>query len=249
VYLNTVKSLRLVSLLSFAVVTALAFAKDEFDTKVANIEVLRDKAVQSELKITPGQLAELNRFADSYSKANKTKIEEYQKAKKQPDAAFQSYAMSQYVTLRTAVLKILSDGQLKRLREITIQAAGPRAILDKVIATKVGLSDGDYDKVKTAILEGDQKTQKIRAEVGKKIQAKYKTQKQPKTKAEADALNKKLDADLNAEMKKRAGEMQKIIAASDAKVKLYVKQTHLDKLKALMGSPFTPKAAAAPPKK
>jgi hypothetical protein len=43
-------------------------------------------------------------------------------------------------------------------------------------------------------------------------------------------------------MRKRQPEVQKIVSASDAKVKTVVKQVHLDKLKALAGKPFVPKA-------
>jgi hypothetical protein len=248
VYLYRVKLIRWVSVGVIALTTALAIARDEFDMKVANIEILRDKAVQKELGITEGQLKALNTHADRFSKANNVKVAEYQKAKKQPDAAFQKYATAQYVTLRTSVLAVLSDGQLKRLRELTIQAAGPRAILDPLVATKIGISSADYNKIKNAIIQGDTKGQKIKAEVGQKVQAKYKNQKQPKTKEEADKLNKKLNEDLMAESKKRAGEMQKIINAADAEVGKYFKQPHKDKLKALMGKLFLPKAAPAPKK-
>jgi hypothetical protein len=239
------KCFRLVSTVVLVSTAALSFARDEFDLKVSNIEILRDKAVQAELGITPGQLKGLNTYADTYTKANRVKVEEYQKAKKQADAAFQKFAMAQYVTLRSAVLQVLSDGQLKRLREITLQAAGPRAVLDKAVATKIGLSDADYNQVKNAIIDGDRKTGAIKNEVGQKIRLKYKDQKPPKTKEEADKLNKKLGDELNTEMKKRASEVQRIITASDNTVKKYITKTHLDKLKALMGKPFQPKAAPA----
>jgi hypothetical protein len=245
VYLYRVK---LVSSLVLAAVATFSMARDEFDMKVANIEVLRDKNVQTELGITPGQLKTLNGYADKFTKTNKTKVEEYQKAKKQPDAAFQKFAAAQYVELRGNALKVLSDGQLKRLREITLQAAGPRAILDQAVAIKIGLTNADYVKARNAIIQGDQKAAKIRGEVGQKVQAKYKNQKPPKTKAEADKLQKALDADLKVESKKREGELSKILAAADAEVKKYVKQTHIDKLKVLMGKPFQAKPATAPKK-
>lgn len=238
-----VNLVRLVSVTSLLVVASAAMARDEFDLKVANIEILRDRAVQDELGITEGQRKTLNKHADKFSAANKTKIDEYTKAKKQPDAAFQKFTAAQYVTLRSSVLASLSDGQLKRLRELTIQAAGPRAILDKTVATKIGLTDKEYNTIRTSIADSDQRIAKIKMEVGQKIQPKYKDKK-PKTKEEADKLNKQIQADLNTEMKKREKELQALIKASDAKVKTVVKQTHLDKLKALAGKPYQPKASA-----
>ncbi|OWU64792.1 MAG: hypothetical protein CBB60_007985, partial [Armatimonadetes bacterium Cent15-Ar3] len=59
---------------------------------------------------------------------------------------------------------------------------------------------------------------------------------------EAEALNKKVQGDIATQMKKREPELSKIVKSSDEKVKTVVKQTHLDKLKALCGKPFQPKA-------
>lgn len=237
-----VKLVRLVAVVSLLAATTAAFAKDEFDMKVANVEILRDRAIQDELGITEGQRKTLNTFADKFNAANNAKIAEYQKAKKQPDMAFQKFTYGQYVTMRAGVLGALSDGQLKRLREITIQAAGPRAILDKVIATKIGLSDKDYTFIRSTIVASDQKIAKIKQGVGEVIRKKYEKVAKPKTKEEAEKLNKKVQADIASEMKKHQGEIQALVKASDDKVKTVVKQTHLDKLKALIGKPFQPKA-------
>ena len=237
-----VKLVRLVSLLPLIAIATAALAKDEFDMKVSNVEILRDRAIQDELGITEGQRKTLNGFADKFNAANNAKIAEYQKAKKQPDMAFQKYTFDQYVKMRASVLGALSDGQLKRLREVTIQAAGPRAIMDKNVATKVGLTDKDYNFIRTTIISSDQKIAKIKNDVGAIIRKKYEKTAKPKTKEEAEKLNKKVQADITAEMKKREPEFKALVKASDEKVKTVVKQSHLDKLKALCGKPFQPKA-------
>jgi hypothetical protein len=238
----SVKLLRLVSAASLFAIATAGLAKDEFDLKVANVEIMRDRVIQDELGITEGQRKTLNGFADKFNAANNAKIAEYQKAKKQPDMAFQKYTFEQYVKMRTAVLGSLSDGQLRRLREITIQAAGPRAIMDKNVATKIGLTDKDYTFIRSTIVASDQKIAKIKGEVGEIIRKKYEKAAKPKTKAEAEALNKKVQGDIATQMKKREPELSKIVKSSDEKVKTVVKQTHLDKLKALCGKPFQPKA-------
>lgn len=237
-----VKLVRLVSLASLFTITSAALARDAFDLQVANVEIMRDRAVQDELGITEGQRKNLNGFADKFNAANNAKIEEYKKAKKQPDMAFQKFTYGEYVKMRTAVLGGISDGQLKRLREITIQAAGPRAILDKNVATKIGLTDKDYSFIRSTIIASDQKIAKIKGEVGEGIRKKYEKTAKPKTQKEAEALNKKVQADIAAAMKKREPELKALVTASDNKVKSVVKQTHLDKLKALAGKPFVPKA-------
>ncbi len=237
-----VKLVRLVSVVSLFTIATAALAKDEFDMKVANVEILRDRAIQDELGVTEGQRKTLNGFAEKFNSANNAKIAEYQKAKKQPDMAFQKFTYDQYVKMRGSVLGALSDGQVKRLREVTIQAAGPRAILDKNIATRIGLTDKDYTLIRTTIVGSDQKIAKIKGDVGAVIRKKYEKTAKPKTKEEAEKLNKKVQADIASEMKKHESEIKSIVTASDAKVKTVVKQAHLDKLKALCGKPVQPRA-------
>jgi hypothetical protein len=227
-----------------ASIAGAAFAQDKFDFSVANIEILRDKGAQKDIGITEGQLKTLNGYADKFSKTTKAKSDEYQKAKKKPDAAWQKFFTGEYITLRTNVLKSLSPGQLKRLREITIQAAGPRAIMDKQVALKVGLTEADHKKIVAAIIEGDKKVAKIKQEIGAKVGPKYKDKK-PKTKEEADKLQKQLNDDLGKEMSKRSNEINAIAKAQDGKVKAIVKEVHLKRLQDLMGKPFKPSAPPA----
>lgn len=237
--------MRVLTILGILGIAVSSFAADDFDYKVANIDVLRDKAVQTELGITEGQRKTMNVFADTYSKANNEKVVEYQKAKKQPDQAFSKFSFDQYVKLRTSVLKTLSPNQIKRLREITLQAAGPRSLLDKAVADRVGIPTADYSKFCTAIREGDQKVSKIKKDVSDKVRLKYKDQKPPKTKKESDALQAKLNNDLAAEMKKHEAEMKAAITSSEAKTAKIITKKHLESLQVLMGKPFNPKQPTA----
>ncbi len=242
------RKMRLFTILTFLVLTVTAFAADPFDLKVANIDVLQDKNVQAELGITPGQLKSMNGFAAQYSAVNKTKIEEYQKAKKQVDQSFSDFHVKQYIALRTNVLKLLSPNQVKRLRELTLQAAGPRALLDKAVADKVGIPSTDYNNFCAAIREGDQKVAKIKKEVSDKIQLKYKGQKPPKTKKESDTLRSKINGDLQTEMKKHESEMRTVLSASEAKTSKIITKKYLDALKILMGKPFVVQKPVTPKK-
>ena len=239
--------MRAFTILTLICASVLAHAADDFDLKVANLEVLRDKNVQAELGVTAGQLKTINVYAEKFTGLNKAKVAEYQKANKKPDQAFVTYGRAQYIQLRTNVLKTLSPNQVKRLRELTLQAAGPRALLDKFVADKVGMPTKDYSTFCAAISEGDQKIAKIKADVSDKIRAKYKDQKQPKTQKEGDALQAKLNADLAAEMKKHEAEMKAVLQSSEAKTSKIVTKKYLETLKALMGKPFI--AKQAPPKK
>ena len=216
-----------------------ARAADSFDLEVANIALLQDKAVQAEVKITSSQHSKMTALADAFNKKNNDKISEYQKAKKPVDGAFQSFMMKQQEEIRANVLNTLTADQVKRLRELTLQALGPRALVFKPVAKKVGMSDAELQKLRAAITEGDQKIAKIKKQVSDKIRPKYANVKQPKTQKEAQELQAKLNQDINAEMKKHDAEMKAIIAASEKKTAAIVKKPYLDKLKALMGKPFT----------
>ena len=217
-----------------------AYAVDDFDAKVSNIDVLRDKNVQNELGITEGQRKTMNVYADAYSKANNDKVSEYQKAKKKPDAALSKFSFDAYVKLRTSVLKTLSPNQMKRLRELTLQAAGPRALPDKSVADKVGIPTTDYNKFRAAIAEGDQKVAKIKQAVSDKVRSKYKNQKPPKNEKEAKGLREKLNNDLAAEMKLHESELKTAVSTSEAKTSKIIIKKYLDALKVLMGKPFSP---------
>jgi len=238
-------TMRILTIVTLVLLSVTANAFDDFDQKVANIDVLRDKNVQKELGITESQRTSMNVYADKYSKAGQDKIAEYEKAKKKPDQAYLDFANAQFVTLRTNVLKILSAAQTKRLREITLQAVGPRALLDKNVATKVGMTNDEFTRFSAAIREGDQKVAKIKGQVSTSIRAKYKDQKEPSDAKARAALQAKIQKDLAAEMKKHDPEMKAIINASENKTKAIVKKQYLDSLKTLMGKPFTPVKPAA----
>ena len=232
--------MRAFTILTIVCTAVFAHAADDFDLKVSNIDVLRDKNVQTELGITEGQRKTMNVYADRFTKANKEKVAEYQKAKKQPDQAFSDFGMKQYIALRTDVLKTLSPNQVKRLRELTLQAAGPRALLDKAVADKVGIPTAEYNKFRTAISEGDGKIAKIKKSVADKLEKKYSAEKKPKNQKEADALRARFNTDLAAEMKKKEGEMKAVLQASEAKTGAIITKKYLDALAALMGKRFNP---------
>ncbi len=236
------RNMRAITILTFLCATVAAHAADAFDLKVANIDVLQDKNVQAEIGITPGQLKTMNVYAAQYTAQNKAKIDEYQKAKKQIDKAFSDFHNAQYIGLRTNVLKTLSPNQIKRLRELTIQAAGPRALLDVVVWDKVGVPDDKnhtkYGQFCTAIRDGDQKIAGIKQKVSDVVKAKYKNQKPPKTKKETDALRIRVNDDLATEMKKHEGELANILKTSEAKTSQMIPKKYLDSLKSLMGKKY-----------
>lgn len=234
--------MKFLSTVALVTLSSLALAVDEFDFAVANVQILADKSVQKEIGLTEGQRSRLNSYADVMNKKTQDKVSEYQKAKKQPDMEFQKFGQETFETFRSNCLNVLSASQLKRLRELTIQAAGPRALMDKVVAKRCGLVEPDYSKFINIIVDGDRKIAKIKGEISQKIQAKYKNSK-PKDAAAQKKLYEQIQKDTAAESKKRDAEVIKILKDQDAKIKTVITKAYLTKLTEVAGKPFKPAGA------
>jgi hypothetical protein len=309
--------------LVFIAASALALAADNFDYEVANVQLLSDKAVQKEVGITEAQRTKLQQYADALNKANNEK-----------DAELQKFGLYTSVTFRKNCLETLTAAQLKRLREITIQAAGPRALMNRTVASTCGLTDPSYGQFMKAINEGDKKVEKIKSEVSEIVWQKLKNgfvkeiretqvnfaklEEQNRILKEAISLQEKanalsraefelsrmaedspgylnkqfelinrqyelrmaiaeetsragkaqidieklmyatefdvisrmtpdqmtlfktkLEKTTNSEMKKREPQLKNVQAKNNSNLNKYLKQKNLDKLKSLMGKPFT----------
>jgi hypothetical protein len=149
--------------LVFIATSALALAVDNFDYEVANVQLLSDKAVQKEVGITEAQRTKLQQYADALNKADNEK-----------NAELQEFGLSTSVNFRKNCLETLTAAQLKRLREITIQVAGPRALMNRTVASKCGLTDPSYGQFMKVINEGDKKVAKIKSEVSEIVWQKLK---------------------------------------------------------------------------
>lgn len=210
-----------------------------FDYKVANFQILQDKAIQKELGITEAQRTKMNASAKTYATVLNGLQQQAQKSGGKPNPEVQKKAQSALVTLRSGVLSALTTAQIKRLREITLQAAGKQALLDKTVAKEVGLNDSQYTKLVATFREGATKLEGLRKQGYDALAPKYKDKK-PKTEAEGKALQAEFQKDLAAEMKKRGPAAKKIEADFDAKLKAIVPKSQWDKLEALRGKPFKP---------
>lgn len=160
-----------ISLFLVVLLAAFASAVDSFDYHCAGIRLLQDQRVQAEIGITAQQRTQMNKFAD----AHRAKLTAYgtKLGGKQPDPK----VLMQYLEeLKASVVGIMSTGQVKRLRELNLQASGLVWLCDKVVATKVGMSSSQYTKfcqiyksgssaaetlIKQAMLPLDQKYQKL----------------------------------------------------------------------------------------
>ena len=228
---------------SFLLLLLLAQKPDPFDLEVGSVILLQSKPVQKELKVTEAQRKAMNKFADSH----KAKLESYQKEleKKQKD---KTKALPvdvdrmdrMFADMKIGVIGQLSVGQVRRLREISLQQLGFVALTDRTVAKRVGLSDGDSSKLLKVYQAGIKEAD----EIGKTAQAQLRLQladlerRKPKTDKEKKAV---LD-----EAQKRAAVFAKKVDPQIQAVQIKTRDKVLGMLSAkqrrawsaLLGKPF-----------
>jgi hypothetical protein len=137
--------------------SSMAAAQDAFDRQVASVILLQDRAVQNELKITEQQRTQMNKFADQH----RGRLDAYGKqlqaqAQKNngqvtPD---EKRLEALFEELKKNVFSQLNATQIRRLREISLQALGVAALSDNVVAKRVGLNDSQLKRVRDLVSDG-----------------------------------------------------------------------------------------------
>lgn len=185
------------ALICFALVTAaVASRADDFDKMVASVVLLQNQAVQKELAVTTAQRSKLNTYAEKFNKDQKAYIEQVNKNSggKNPPKRDQARELKMVSDFKTNILTVLTEKQIVRLRQISLQAIGVAALADDMVAKRVGLNQTQVTKIRSIVEGGLKEGQKISDAA--MAQAK-KGIKEPKTEAEA----KKADAEFNKRWK------------------------------------------------
>lgn len=230
---------RLILPVAAIVAASSAFAAgDPFDLKVANIILLTNKKVQSELKITAAQRTKMNSYAQADEKFKASIVKNAQSAKQQQLTQAQQQQMaSSFMKMRTSVLGVLTASQVKRLREITVQTAGPIAILDVNISAKIGVTDAQKKKIAAAYTDGQKQAQAVQKAAFEPISKKYQAKK-PKNETEAKSLQKAFAGEMQTAAKKIAPKMKAIETSTSAKMFSLITSKQKTALEALKGKPF-----------
>ena len=186
--------------LSAVLAAAVAIAQDRFDATYADMALLQRKDVQREVKLTEAKRAQLNQISQRHQ-ADAKKYEDQLKAQGKnatnlTDAEKRQLA-SFYMALKADVFAQLAPAQLKRLREITFQAAGPSPMMDPVIAKRVGLSDAQLKNMRAIFKAGAEQANNLEKSTAAPILKPYEGIK-PKNAADADRLRKEVGAKLQA---------------------------------------------------
>lgn len=205
----------LLLILAAAPVTVLAQAQS-FDFYACNIALLQDKGVQGEIGVTEAQRTKLNTHATWYN--GETQKLQKQGAAAKTDAERQAIAkkfQGLIGPMKDRCLKVLTPGQIKRLRELSLQLEAPAVLLDEKVAKQVGISMDQLKKMRSTYESNVNKAKKLQEGTFRPIMQKYdglakKAQSLEKAKKEAEL--KRLQAALDKEMKAAGAKIQPQVA-------------------------------------
>lgn len=222
------------------VLAAVAGAIDSFDLHCANIAILQDKRIQREIGITEPQRNTMNQFASAHTQ----KLQKYQKelAGKRPDMNVLNGYMED---LKNKVCTVLTASQMKRLRELNLQAAGLLGLMDDVVAAKIGMSKPERDKFRNAYVSGKASAAKIiRAAIlpidqkYQKLAAPYKGKEQLH-KAELEKLAKDYEAEARAAQQRVQPQVSAIEKQTQQKLQSLITAKEKAAWLALQGKPYS----------
>lgn len=215
-----------------------AQAQDPFDFHCADIGILQVKQIQTEVGITEAQRKAMNDAAATH-KTRLTTYDAQQKAAKTKDTQPQTQAKLRgyFDELKKGVLTALSPVQLKRLRELTLQRAGLLALLDELVAKKIGLSRAPYENFRKTFSDGAKQAGDIERTNLKPIFDKY-SAKRPKDDAERKLLESQMRGELDAASKRIAPQIQQLQSATQQKLIGILTAPQKTAWQALLGKPL-----------
>lgn len=219
---------------------AVGFAQAEnFDSYASNLALLQDKKIQTELGVTEAQRKTLNTHAEWYNGQTAAIQKQAPNAKtKAQQEALSKKLQGLMGQMKTRCLKVLTAGQKKRLRELSLQLQGPAVLLDERVAKEVGASADQLKKMR-ALYEGNiKKVSAMQEKTFRPIAEKY--EKQAKGKS-GEAL-KKIQEAMNKEMQAAQVRVQPQVQAlaTDTRngILKLLTPAQRTKMQNLMGKPF-----------
>jgi hypothetical protein len=243
--LNSIRPLLLTSW--FAVSAAVA-AQDSFDSHAANIMLLTNRSVQAELRITEAQRAKLEEHADSFNADMKVVVDgavrEAEKAKRPPQLP-EGRVTEIHTRLKNRVVRVLSATQLRRLREISLQQAGFRAIADPVVARRLGLTAAQNQTVQRAMDSARAEAAKLQKEADDDLRKRF-GNRQPKTDREREAMQKEFQAAIQQKSRELETKVEAIDRRYVAAVRAALTQAQRQQFQTLQGKAFTIRPDPAP---
>ncbi|HWA83175.1 MAG TPA: hypothetical protein VG820_07080 [Fimbriimonadaceae bacterium] len=233
--------MKVISVLIALVGAALAGAVDSFDYHCANIALLQDKSVQKEIGITEAERSQMNKFAD----AHRARLAAYQKGLN--GAAPNAKVLDGYMNdLKSQVVGVMNPAQVKRLRELNLQAAGLIGLLDQVVATKIGFSDAQFKKYRDTYLTGRKEAETLFRNTIVPLDKKYQNLAAPykghekEHEAELKTLSEQYVAEAKQAQSRIKPRVDAITKATEEKMRALITAKQKATWLALQGKKFTP---------
>jgi hypothetical protein len=225
--------------ISALALSSVASAQIDFDKRASDVGLLQAKEIQTAVGITAAQRAKMNAAAEAHRK----RLEDYQKQLQAlgtmtPD---KTRLLGFFETLKNDVFAALTPPQIKRLRELTLQRLGMVSLTDPQVANKVGLSDTQVAKLKTAFEKGRTKFVTLQQATANPILAPYKNRK-PKDQAEATSLRAEVEGKLKAASIRIKPQLEAIGKETDASMLAVMTPAQKSAWTALKGQPFKAKS-------
>lgn len=245
--LNRFRPLALATLVA---ASALAWSQDTFDAHCANIMLLTNRSVQTELKLTEAQRTKLNEHADSFNADMKVvmdaAVKEAEKAKKPPELPAARVAQLQE-RLKSRLVRVLTATQLRRLREISLQVAGYRAVADPVIARRLNLTAAQTQSAARAMNTARSEAAKLQQDADNDLRQRFGS-RQPKTDREREAMQKEFQAALQQKGREVQTKLEAIDRRYTTTIQGLLTQAQRRSFESLKGRAFTIRPDAPPPR-
>jgi hypothetical protein len=219
-----------------------AVAQDAFDAHVSDIQILQLKEIQTELKVTDAQRTAMNRHAETHRKKIQAYMERLQKEKKDPNTLPQPdpQLVKFFNELKNSVVQEMQPGQLKRLREISLQSAGVAALMDDQVAAKAGVSQAQVKRLRDMFQAGAKRAVEIEQKAVQDALKEFEN-KRPANEAEAKKLQEQVDKKLQAVAQRIRPQVEKIRDETRTRMEGVLTDPQKRTWAQLQGAPFRPK--------
>ncbi|ARU40589.1 hypothetical protein CCB80_05315 [Armatimonadetes bacterium Uphvl-Ar1] len=213
-----------------------------FESQISDLSLLQNKEVQNELGISEATRDKMNKFAEDFNRRANGAQEEFRK--KNPSAQQPSQGLIDQLAkfesdLKKNIFGLLNQKQMKRLSELTLQAAGYPAMMNDIVAKKIGLNAAQLKKLRDEFQKMGTEVQRLQQGAMKPIYDKYGNEK-PENEEAAKALQAKVEGEAQAAMAKIQPQLDKMRDGWLAVVKKTVKAIQMNRFEALQGKPFKP---------
>jgi len=219
--------------LAFVALVSLGWGQDPFDVHVAQMELLQMRPVQRDMGVTEMQRAQLNKHADWFNDEMKKLQAKYEGNESASTEAMQAVS-DLHGRMKLRVLGELTANQVRRLREISLQDAGPLSLMDQQVATRINLSSENLEKLRAKFQESGQAASKLEEETLGPIFEKYRE----KAMAGDTAAQTALENEVNAARQRIAPEMNRMQAGFLQTVESSLTDENKARFMQLQGLPF-----------